>query len=231
LNAHNSGNDSSEFSIIKKKSSSQSVSGGDDKASSNKSSIHYQPMVARSLCGGMAEEKPKKNFKNINFSNFKQIKGPQSVMMSGIQGGMDNEISEIGSVFQSEMGAVTPRKRTFKIQLDYNISSRQKLANKDMTLEQILNRRKTNKSKNSEELPRLRRKICKKMFEIFYQEKKLEKNESKSLSLVLEELINTKFSYQEKKYMKVIKKLFKSIRVSLSNPIINFSYFSRATKS
>lgn len=64
-------------------------------------------MVARSVCGGrgMAEEKPIQKFKSINFSNFKQLKAPQSVIMSGIQSGIDQPISEIGSVFQSQIGA------------------------------------------------------------------------------------------------------------------------------
>lgn len=66
--------ESQEFTLIKSskmKSASQSVSGTDDKSSSHKSSNLYQPMVARSVCGGMAEEKPLNKYKSINFSGFK----------------------------------------------------------------------------------------------------------------------------------------------------------------
>jgi len=62
-----------------------------------------------------------------------------------------------------------------------------------MTLQEILEKRSI--QYQSEELPRLRRRICKKSFEIFYQEKKMDKNESKCLALVLENMINTKFNH------------------------------------
>lgn len=203
-------------SINMKKSSSQSVSGTDDKdkPSSHKSSKHFQPQVARSLCGGMmAEEQPLKTQSKLHFQTFKQLQAPQSVMLSGLNN--DYALSEIGSVFQSQVAAEVPKKPDFQKLLEINLTFKSRIANKDMSLEQILKKDSVQKPYQAEDLPRLRRKICKKSFEIFYNEKKLEKNQAKTLSLVLENMINTRFNFEGKEYMRVIKSLFKSIRVRI----------------
>ena len=220
----NDGQDSQKFSLVdsnKRKSTSQSVCGGgvEDKSSSHNSSNQFQNQVTRSVCGGggLSEEKLSSknitiNIKTIHLKNFKQLKNQHNPFMSATNSVVNHPVSEIGSVFQSQSGESPLRpQNNFEAILNVNLAHKQRIGDKNMSLQQILEQHQI---KTQQQMPSLRRRICKKSYEIFYQEKNQDKNVAKSLALITEELINNKFNYQGGEYMKVIKSLFKKIRVS-----------------
>lgn len=71
------------------------------------------------------------------------------------------------------------------------------------------------KVEEGREMPKKRKKICRKIFEIFSKEKNLEKKFSQKLTLYIENKINRLHEYNTKEYLCIIKQLFNKIRVRL----------------
>ena len=87
------------------------------------------------------------------------------------------------------------------------------------------------KVEEGREMTKKRKKICRKIFEIFSKEKHLEKSFSQKLSLYIESKINRMHPHSTKEYLSIIKQLFNKIRVrfcknsQLSIFFLNFLVF------
>jgi hypothetical protein len=67
---------------------------------------------------------------------------------------------------------------------------------------------------NSNEMPKIRKKICRKMLKIFHDEFNLDRKDAKRLTLQLETRFNLLFSFKSEKYIESIKKFFINLRVT-----------------
>jgi hypothetical protein len=206
----------------KKKSSSQSVSGGVEENSSRSGSKNVCPApVARSLC----EER-------INNSTHFEIRQKQTLSLRKLSENSENhskntkqkkndsgkikqrnavELSEIGSVFESSFGGEgsSPIESLEQVK-NLNFLKPRAIANKDMTLEQILQRKE---AILSEEMSNFRKKFCKKGYEILHKEKEISNEHAKIIALMVDGMVKTRFPDEREGYISVIKKIFRAIRV------------------
>lgn len=66
------------------------------------------------------------------------------------------------------------------------------------------------KIEENSELPKIRKKICRKMLKIFNEEFNLDRKDAKRLTLQLESRFNLLFSFKNEKYVNTIGKFFKN---------------------
>ena len=67
---------------------------------------------------------------------------------------------------------------------------------------------------NNSEMPKIRKKICRKMLKIFHDEFNLDRKDAKRLTLHLESRFNLLFSFKSENYINTIKKFFTNLRVN-----------------
>lgn len=85
--------------------------------------------------------------------------------------------------------------------------------NKEMTTNEIIKIKKESFS-NSNDMPGLRKRVCRKVYSILNKEFKKPKTLSKKLTLAIEYRINRYFPYKKESYIKTVKSLFKKLRVN-----------------
>ena len=66
------------------------------------------------------------------------------------------------------------------------------------------------KIEENSELPKIRKKICRKMLKIFHEEFNIDRKDAKRLTLQLESRFNLLFSFKNEKYVNTIGKFFKN---------------------
>ena len=98
------------------------------------------------------------------------------------------------------------------INLSFSSVSTTPIMTKDLNTNQIIRLKKEGSGK---EMPGLRKRVCRKVYSILYKEFKKPQKLSKKLTLAIEYRINIFYPYQEKNYIKIVKLLFKKLRVFL----------------
>lgn len=202
----------------KRKSSSQSVSGGIEEGSSRSGSkVLCQTQAARSLCQernptiSHFETRQNLSLKRLSDgerppnNNLRQQKGA-----FGVNHAMD--LSDIGSVFESQLGRESQKQIESLDQIkNLDFLTRGSIANKDMTIEQIL---QNQSNLLQQEMSNFRQKICRKGFEILHKEKGVIQEHAKIITLMVDGMVKTRYPDERELYFTVIKKIFRSIRVS-----------------
>lgn len=89
-----------------------------------------------------------------------------------------------------------------------------KKINKDMSTNEIIKIKKES-TVDGNQMPGLRKRVCRKVYSILNKEFKKPKTLSKKLTLALEYRINLFFNYKKSSYIKTVKTLFKKLRVRI----------------
>lgn len=174
------------------------------------------PPAARSFCDerlsdtGYFERRPTLSLKKLSAKKESAPKTPLNANVA-FRTNRNQEVSEIGSVFESQLGgeASSPLVSLEQVK-NLNFLRPGAIANKDMTLEEILQKQEVNLQ---EDMSNLRKKVCKKGFEVLHKEKGLANDHAKKISLMLDGMVKRRYPDERGVYFPIMKKLYRAIRV------------------
>lgn len=149
--------------------------------------------------------------KNIFKSPFKKPNLKKMFIFNSVRNSVKSDKSSQGS-FAESFNSMVPRSTQI---------------NKEMTTNEIIKIKKESVVQQSNQMPGLRKRVCRKVYSILNKEFKKPKTLSKKLTLALEYRINIFYPYKKNEYIKTVKSLFKKLRVILTC----FNSFTRDTIS
>lgn len=136
--------------------------------------------------------------KNVFKSPFKKPNLKNIFIFNSARNSLKSDKSSQGSLTES-FNSMVPRSTQI---------------NKDMTTNEIIKIKKESVVQQSNQMPGLRKRVCRKVYSILNKEFKKPKTLSKKLTLALEYRINIFYPYKKNEYIKTVKSLFKKLRVN-----------------
>lgn len=121
------------------------------------------------------------------------------------------ELSEIGSVFESQLaGEMMSPILSLEQVKNLAFLTPGTIGDKNMTIQQILDKQE---AILQQDMSNFRKKVCKKGFDILHKESGVQDGHARVISLMVDRMVKSRYPDEKERYIKVIKKIYRSIRV------------------